>query len=372
LKDVLLMIPGPTNISDAVRRVMGEAQVGHSEPRFQEKFAELVQLARYAFRNDAGFQYVFTGTGTVAMEAAVAAAVEPGDRTLVLNTGYFGHRWTEINQVYGAKVEEMTCAFGKHADPVDVKRKLEQARYEAVFITHVDTGTTVVNPIEEIVRVVKRAGALALVDGVCSVGGIEMNFDKLGADLVMTGSQKAIAAPPGGLLIATSKTMEEGIEKRKTPIRSYYANLQTWKKVMSDPKVYFATHATQLMLAVRQALLEVKEEGIENRWNRHVDIGKNIRSGLEKRGIEMVAESGFRADTVTGFLVPGGKAPEVQKALREKHMIEVARGLGDYSSKMIRVGHFGILRKDQIEYFFDALDETLQSTGVRTSGLPAR
>ena len=366
MKDVLLMIPGPTNISDAVRSVMGEAQVGHSEPRFQERFAELVQLARYAFRNDTGFQYVFTGTGTVAMEAAVSSTVENGDKTLVLNSGYFGHRWTEINEVYGAKVEELSTSFGRHVSPSDVKKKLQETKYKAVFMTHVDTGTTIVNPIEEIVKEVKAVGALAVVDGVCSVGGIELNFDRLGADLVLTGSQKAIAAPPGGLLIATSKEMEENIGRRKSPISTYYANLLTWKRVMNDPKVYFATHATQLMLALRQALLEVKEEGIENRWKRHKAIGANIRAGLESRGLEMVAESGFRADTVTGFLVPEGKAAEVQSDLRVKHQIEVARGLGEYSGRMIRVGHFGNLRGDQIEYFFEALDDAFRSAGIRT------
>ncbi len=371
MKEILLMIPGPTNVSEAVRRVMGESQVGHSEPRFHERFAELVQLAKYAFRNDSGFQYVFTGTGTVAMEAAVSSVVEPGDTTLVLNSGYFGHRWTEINKVYEARVEEMTFPFGRHVDPGAVRKKVQERRYKAVFVSHVDTGTTIVNPIEEIVREIKRAGALAVVDGVCSVGGIELNFDKLGADLVLTGSQKALAAPPGGLLIATSKEMEDSMEKRKNPIHTYYANLQSWKKVMNDPKVYFATHATQVMLALRQALLEVKEEGIENRWKRHRAIGATVRAEIEKRGLEMVAEAGFRADTVSGFLLPEGKAPEVQKELREKHMIEVARGLGEYSGKMIRIGHFGNLREDQIESFFEALDKTLGSVGVRTSSTAA-
>jgi len=346
---------------------MGEAQVGHSEPRFQEKLVELLQLGRYLFRNDSGFQYAFTGPGTVAMEAAVSATVEEGDRTLVLNSGYFGHRWTEINGVYGAKVEELTSPFGRHADPADVRRKLQGTRYKAVFVTHVDTGTTVVNPIEEIVREVKAAGALAVVDGVCSVGGVRLNFDKLGADLALTCSQKAIAAPPGGLLIATSKELEEVIVKRRSPIRAYYANLQTWKKVMNDPKVYFSTHATQLMLAMRQALLEVKEEGIENRWRRHEAIGESIRAGLEERGLQMAAEPGFRSDTVTGFFLPEGKAPEVQMELRLEHMIEVARGLGEYGGRMIRVGHFGILRQDQIEYFFEALDAALHSAGVSPS-----
>src|SRR6266550_30047 len=165
MQERLLMVPGPTNLSKSVLEVMSKPQVGHTDPDFVANFSETLKLARKAFRNDRGYQFVFTGTGTVGMEAAVASTVEPGDRALVL-----------------------------------------------------DTGTTVCNPIGEIVREARNAGVLAIVDGVCSVGGVELDFDRLGADLAFTGSQKALAAPPGAVLVAVSKEFLAQLEAKKERI----------------------------------------------------------------------------------------------------------------------------------------------------------
>ena len=197
MEERLLMVPGPTNLSKAVRDALSQPQVGHTDPDFVKNFSETLQLARKAFRNNSGYQFVFTGTGTVGMEAAVACSVEPGDRVLVLNTGYFGQRMVDINKCYGAQVDELASGFGTHADPDAVRKKLAGGRFKALYVTHVDTGTTVCNPVAEIVKEAKGAGALAIVDGVCSVGGVELDFDRIGADLAFTGSQKALAAPPG-------------------------------------------------------------------------------------------------------------------------------------------------------------------------------
>ncbi|HKT22202.1 MAG TPA: aminotransferase class V-fold PLP-dependent enzyme, partial [Nitrososphaerales archaeon] len=205
MEERLLMVPGPTNLSKRVRDALSQPQVGHTDPDFVKNFSETLLVARKAFRNQAGFQFVFTGTGTVGMEAAVSSTVEPGDKVLVLNTGYFGQRMVDINACYGAHVEELGAGFGMHADPDAVRKKLAGGGYKALYVTHVDTGTTVYNPVAEIVKEAKAAGAMAIVDGVCSVGGVELDFDKMGADLVFTGSQKALAAPPGAVLIAVSR-----------------------------------------------------------------------------------------------------------------------------------------------------------------------
>ncbi len=151
------MIPGPTNLSERVRRVMALPQAGHMSPTFYEKFKELVQLARYAFKNEKGVQYVFTGSGTLAMEASVVSTISHGDRTLVLNTGYFGQRFLMINEAHGAKAEQIRYPEGRHADPDDLRKKLTKTKYKAVFITHVETGSTVLNPIKELVDECNRA-----------------------------------------------------------------------------------------------------------------------------------------------------------------------------------------------------------------------
>ncbi len=281
MEERLLMVPGPTNLSKRVREVLAQPQVGHTDPDFVKNFSETLRLARKAFKNQNGYQFVFTGTGTVGMEAAVASTVEPGDKVLVLNTGYFGQRMVDINKCYGADVEEVASGFGFHADPDAVRKKLAAGRFKALYVTHVDTGTTVCNPIADIVREAKSAGVLAIVDGVCSVGGVELDFDRIGADLAFAGSQKALAAPPGAVLIAVSKEFLAQLEAKRDRLRTYYANLLRWKGVMDDPRTYFATPAVQLMQALNQALREVDEEGLEKRWARHKSNAKIIRDGIE-------------------------------------------------------------------------------------------
>jgi alanine-glyoxylate transaminase / serine-glyoxylate transaminase / serine-pyruvate transaminase len=354
MEERLLMVPGPTNISKRVRDALSQPQVGHTDPDFAKNFSETVQLARKAFRNSKGHQFVFTGTGTVGMEAAVAATVEAGDKVLVLNTGYFGQRMVDINRCYGAEVEELGAGFGLHADPDAVRKKLAGGGFKALYVTHVDTGTTVCNPVADIVKEAKDAGVLALVDGVCSVGGIELDFDRIGADLAFAGSQKALAAPPGAVLIAVSKELFAQLEAKKDRVRTYYANLLRWKGVMDDPRTYFATPAVQLMQALNEALKEVDEEGLEKRWTRHKSNAKIIRDGIEGTDSRLVVEPGYRADTVTGVWTEPGAAPAIQKSLREDHKIDVARGLGENNAKMLRVGHFGNLTEKQARSFVDA------------------
>jgi len=360
----LLMVPGPTNISAKVREIMSEPQIGHTDADFVKEFPETLQLARRAFKNSKGYQYVFTGTGTVGMEAAVAATVEEGDRVLVINTGYFGQRMADINKCYGARVEELTFPFGGAADPDSVRRMLTKEKFKALYVTHVDTGSSACNPIGEVVSEAKKAGVMAIVDGVCSVGGIELDFDRMGADLAFTGSQKALAAPPGAVLIAVSASFQALLEAKRGRIKTYYANLLNWKTVMDEPKMYFATHAVQVLRALRQALREVDAEGLEARWRRHASNAKTIREGVEEKGFKLVAEANFRADTVSGIWTPDDAAPEIQMRLRDKHKMDVARGLKENGPKMIRVGHLGNLTEKEARSFVKAFGESVKGLGA--------
>lgn len=370
LKERLLLIPGPTNLSERVREVMARPQIGHVSQEFYNEFIELLRLARYVFRNEKGLQYVFTGSGTLAMEASVVSIVSHGDRTLVLNTGYFGKRFFMLNEVHGAKVDQIQYKDGKHADPDDLRRKLRENKYKAVFITHIDTSTGIDNPVRELVDECKKAGVFSVVDSVCGIGGVEFDFDRLGADIVFTASQKAIAAPPGALLIALSNEIYQYFQSRERPIESYYLNLLRWKPIMDDPKIYLATPAVQVLLALKEALSQIKEEGIERRWERHKKIGSRFRDAMSDLGLEFVAEDGYRADTVTGFWVDEGKAQLIQKMLIEKYNIEVARGLFENSDKMIRVGHFGNLTFEQLEFAIDSIKSVLVELGLYGKGKP--
>jgi alanine-glyoxylate transaminase/serine-glyoxylate transaminase/serine-pyruvate transaminase len=364
LEEKLLLIPGPTNLSKRVREAMAGPQQPHVGSAFYETFKEILQLSRHVFRNEKGVQFVFTGSGTIGMESSVVSLVSHGDSTLTLNTGYFGKRMLLLNQIHGAKADSIDHKDGQHAEPDDLRKKLRNSDHKVVFITHVDTATGVVNPIRELVEECEKAGVISVVDSVCGIGGEELNFDKLGADLVFTASQKALAGAPGAVILAASNRAIEYMEKRKEPIESYYMSLLRWKPVMEDPRIYLATPAIQVLLALRQALREVKEEGMEARWVRHHELGETTRSALAEVGAGFVADEGFRADTVTAFWVENGKAGEIQKTLDAKHNIVVSRGIYDARDRMIRIGHFGILTVEHLRQALDSLESVMIDLGV--------
>jgi alanine-glyoxylate transaminase / serine-glyoxylate transaminase / serine-pyruvate transaminase len=364
LEETLLLIPGPTNLTLRVRQAMSEPQLPHVGAKFYGMFKETVALARYVFKNEKGTQFVFTGTGTTGMESSVVSLVSHGDRTLTLMTGYFGHRMLMLNQVHGAKADSMEMASGKAADPDDLRKRLRTTKYKVVFITHVDTSSSVINPIPELVEECSKAGVISVVDSVCAIGGVPLDFDRVGADIVFTASQKALAAPPGAVLIAASPRAIEHMEKRKAPIEAYYMNLLRWKPIMDDPRMYLATPATQVLLGLREAMLEVKEEGIENRWARHAKLGEMTRSRVEEWGEKFVAEEGHRANTVTSFWVEKNNAGEIQGKLEKEYNIMIARGIYDDRDRMLRIGHFGILAPEVLKKALDSAGEVMEELGV--------
>ena len=368
--DKLLLIPGPTNLSKRVREAMSGPQLPHVGSEFYGMFKETVALGRFVFGNQSGTQFVFSGTGTTGMESSVLSLVQHGDRTLTLSTGYFGKRMLMLNEVHGAKADSIDYPDGQHADPDDLRKRLKKKKYAAVFMTHVDTSTSVANPIRELVAECNSAGVLSVVDSVCAIGGVPLVFDKLGADIVFTASQKALAGAPGAVLLAVSPNAIEHMEKRKKPIEAYYMNLLRWKPIMDDPRMYLATPATQVLLALREALIELKEEGLEARWARHRKLGEMTRSRVEGWGFEFVAEEGFRANTVTSFWVKDGTAGNIQKALEGDHSVVVARGVYEARDKMIRIGHFGILTPDVLGRALDDFDSTLEKLGAMGTQVP--
>lgn len=364
MEEPLLLIPGPTNLSTRVREVMGRHQISHVSPEFYESFKELLVLSKDIFRNEKGFQFVFSGSGTSGMEASVVNTVHPGERSLVVVNGYFGERMKLLNEIHRAKVDVLQYKEGEAARPDDLRKKLTGQKYRAVFITHVETATSVINPIKELVDECRKAGVFSIVDSVCGVGGEEMEFDRLGADIVFTASQKGLAAPPGAVLIAASKEIMEFYSKRTDPIQSYYLDLNRWKTVMDDPKIYLTTPSIQVLLALREALMEVREEGLEHRWERHKKLGALARSRLAAMGLQLVAKEGDASDTVSACWVKEGTPASIVSELTKRHNVLIARGVSYDKDKMIRLGHFGNLTPQRLDASLGYLEEVVDDLGV--------
>ncbi|MDA4130747.1 MAG: alanine--glyoxylate aminotransferase family protein [Thaumarchaeota archaeon] len=367
-EDELLLIPGPTTLSSRVRAAMARPQQSHVAPEFYGAFKELLDLSRYTFRNDSGLQFAFTGSGSIGMEAVAVSLIEPGDKILCIETGYFGKRFTMMAEIHGAKTTVVSPSLGEHVDYEQIDSVLRNEKYKAVFFTHVDTSTSVMNDPERLTRIARSNGAISVCDSVCGIGGAPLDFDSLGIDIVFTGSQKAIAAPPGATLIAVSKKAFDVIESRKTPIASYYMNLVRWKPIMEDPKIYLTTPAVQVMLALREALLQIKEEGIENRWKRHEMLSEAFRAGLEALDLKPAPNKDSRAPTVTAFYVPEGRSSEIQETLRSQYGIHIALGFGQYKDSMLRVGHFGNISATDVLSLLTALELALKGSEMVRPG----
>jgi alanine-glyoxylate transaminase / serine-glyoxylate transaminase / serine-pyruvate transaminase len=368
--DEILMIPGPTTLSSRVRSAMALPQQSHVAPEFYSAFKENLDLSRYLFGNKSGHQFVITGSGTIGMEATAVSLLEAGDQVLSIETGYFGHRFTQLAEIHGAKVEPIITPLGKRVDADFVSKKLNEKKFKILLFTHVDTSTSVMNDVRTLTQVAKENGVISVCDSVCGIGGARLNFDELGTDVVLTGSQKAIAAPPGATLLAVSNKAIDVMEKRKTPIASYYMNLLRWMPVMEDPKIYLTTPAVQVMLGLHEALLEIKEEGVENRWKRHETNAEAFRAGIEGLGLGVVPDETSRAPTVTTFYVPvGTNAGEIQETIRSKFGIHVAKGFGDYKDTMLRVGHFGNCSATDIIALLGALELTLSKSSRIAKGI---
>ena len=355
-EDELLIIPGPTTLSSRVRQVMSKPQQSHVAPEFYNAFKDLLELARYVFGNSKGVQFAFTGSGSIGMESSVVSLLEPGDKVLSLETGYFGHRFTMMAEIHGAKVETIVAPVGSHIDYDLVSEKLAKGGYRALIATHVDTSTSVMNDVARLCKLANTHGALTVIDSVCGVGGARLVFDELGADIVLTGSQKALAAPPGATLLAVSSRAFEAMQNRKTPIPSYYMNLVRWKPIMDDPKIYLTTPAVQVLLALREALVEIKEEGLERRWKRHEVLANALRSGSEALNLKPLPDKDSVSPTVSAIHVPPGSSAEIQSTLRSKYGIHLALGFGEYKDSMLRVGHFGNVSATDIISLLGALE----------------
>lgn len=363
----LLMIPGPTRVSPSVLRTLATQIVSHASDEFVEALEDALKMTANLFQTK-GQPVILTGSGTLGMETAVCNVVERGERILCVNNGYFGPRFGELAAAHGIAADSIEFEWGRHAEPSLIREKLDKGNYKAVTIVHVDTATGIANPIREVGDIVKDFDALYIADTVCSMGGMEVQVDNWHIDVCLTGSQKAIAAPPGLTLLSFSEKAQHAIEKRKSPVEAYYADFGRWKPVMQDPRSrsYFATPSVPLVLALREALRLVLKEGLQKRWRRHQIIADAMRTGIETMGLKIFTEEKFRANTLSVFEVPEGVSDsDLRKAMKDTYNVICAGGLGKLKGKTNRIGHMGIVTHDNVVLTLNSLGVSLIKLGQK-------
>lgn len=359
----LVMIPGPTPVARSIQDQMGRETVAFGDADFIRDFVEVLDNLKEIFRTK-GEAFVVAGTGTLAMEMGITNVTKEGDEVLVISHGYFGDRYAEICQRRGLKVDVLSSEWGKIVPVEEIEKKLNEKNYKAITITHVDTSTGVCAPLLEIGEIVKKhEDTILVVDGVCATAAEPEYIDDMGIDVLITGSQKALGVAPGLALVFVGP---KALERRKSlgTIRDYYMDFEKWLPIMKDPSKYFATPPVNMIWALKEALRIIKEEGIENRYERHRKVARAMQTALEALGFTILAEKEHRAVTLSNVIYMDGiEDSEFRKVLAEEGVV-VAGGLGPYAGKMFRLGHMGNIDSHYLVSTISAIERTLYRLGV--------
>ena len=361
----LLMIPGPTNVDPIVLRSMSRPTTSHTSATFANLFKEtLVDLGRIFKTN--GVILPLAGSGTLGAEVALANIIEPGDKVLAISGGYFGERFAEVAAILGANVDKLEVAWGSAASKEDVERSLSSVPYKAMLAVHVDTSTGVANPVRELGSLAEAKGVLFVLDTVCSMGGMDVQVDGWGVDVCFTGSQKALAIPPGMAVISFNSKALAVREKRKTLPTSYYGDIKRWMPVLQDPTRYFATPAVNMFYALHQSCKTILAEGLDERFARHAKLASAFRAGLRAMGLRLLCEDSAASNTLTVAHYPDGvRDGEFRKGMAEEYGVVVAGGLGPLKDKAFRVGHMGNVNRNDILSTLSAIEGSLGKQSYR-------
>ncbi len=365
----ILAIPGPTLIDPAVLRAISRPTVSHFDPDFIEIFGNTLRKLKKVFLCESGQAFVIAGSGTLAMEMAVVNFIEKGDHLLVINTGYFGERFAEIFSRYGVSIDQLNIPLGHAPSKDQVREALEKREYKILTAQHVDTSTGVANDIKGIGEVADEFETLVVVDGVCSVSGCEFKQDDWKIDVCFTGSQKALAVPPGLGILMLSEHALETLHERKTPVPNYYGDISRWLPIMQSYETgsrgYFATPPINMIYALNESVEQILEEGLERRIQRHSIISKAVKSAVETLGLQCIPVSNeVAAKTLTAPYYPQQvEGDEFLAAVRREGVILSGGFLKDIRDQYFRIGHMGIMGSSDILAVIGAIEKGLTNCG---------
>jgi alanine-glyoxylate transaminase/serine-glyoxylate transaminase/serine-pyruvate transaminase len=302
-----------------------------------------MEMTRQLFQTKNQVTSVISATGSAGMETCFVNLLEPGDTALVCVNGVFGNRMCDIVERCGARLVRVDAPWGKPIESAQVKKALESCSPKLVAIVHAETSTGVLQPLEEISRMVHEAGVLFLVDTVTSLAGTQVKVDEWGIDAVYSGTQKCISAPPGLSPVSFSSKSLEVMDSRKTKVQSWYFDMSMIRKYWTGAKrAYHHTGPISMLYSIHEALRIVHEEGLEARFERHKRNHEKLRDGLEAMGFEFLVAPEFRLPMLNAVKIPTGfDDATIRSRLLNEYNIEIGAGLGDFAGKVWRIGLMG-------------------------------
>jgi aspartate aminotransferase-like enzyme len=357
-----LLTPGPTPVPERVMLAMARPIVHHRMPAFTEIFNEAAEGLKWLFQTSQPVLQLCS-SGTLAMEAAVVNTMKRGDKALCVVGGKFGERWRNICKAHGIEVVSLDVDWGQAIDPQRVKATLDaDAKITAVFSQANESSTGVRHPVEEIAKLTAhREGVINVVDAVSALGAFDLPMDRVGFDVLLTGSQKALMLPPGQAYIALSEKAWKRTETADLP--RFYADLKRERKAQAGGETAW-TPAITLTVGLVEALRMLKEEGLEKVFLRHQKLAEATRAAMQALGMKLFAPTA-PSPTVTSVWGPEGvDTGKVVKHLRDRYGISITGGQDGVKGKILRVAHLGYFGTFDILTSVTALEMTLSDMGV--------
>ena len=340
----ILMGPGPSDAHPRVLKAMATPLIGHLDPEFVEIMDDIKLMTQKTLQTENFLTFVVSAPGSAGMETCLVNLLEPGDEVIICIHGVFGGRMADIADRCGARVTKVEAPWGSHIEPSQVKEALGTVENpKLVAIVHAETSTGVLQPLEEISKLAHDAGALMMVDAVTSYCGTQLKVDDWGIDAIYSGTQKCLSAPPGLSPVSFSDRAVQVLENRKTKVQSWFLDLSLVKNYWSGAKrAYHHTAPISAMYALREALQIVLEEGLENRFTRHYENHRLLKTGLEGLGFQFLVEEDYRLPMLNAVKIPPGiDEAAVRRQLLDNYNIEVGGGLGKFAGKLWRIGLMG-------------------------------
>jgi aspartate aminotransferase-like enzyme len=340
--------------------------INHRGPEFKALLHDLEEGLRWAFQTK-GDLLIFPASGTGGLESAIANLISPGERILAVTIGAFGDRFADLAEAFGAQVQRYAVPWGQAADPEDLDVILAQdPNIHTVLLTHNETSTGVANPVRELVAVIKRHGRLVVLDGVSSVGSINLPVDDWGIDVAVTASQKGWMVPPGVSMLSVGPAAWERQQQARAP--RFYFDWTRARKMQAEGAT-FTTPTISVLFGLREALAMMREEGLPAVFRRHLRLAAAFRAVVEALNLTILASPDAYSPTVTAVWLPenlrDAAANQFQRTLREKYNLVVAGGQGPLHGKIFRIGHMGAVSEQDVLATANALEHGLRDHGYQ-------
>ena len=353
----ILMGPGPSNVHPRVLTAMSMPVIGHLDPIFLRLMDQTMELLRSVFQTNNRLTIPVSGTGSAGMEAAFVNFIEEGDKVVVGIKGVFGERVADLLRRIKAEVIEVKEEWGKPVDIGRIEKEIKKNHVKAVAIVHAETSTGVLQPIEELGKIVRERDALFIVDTVTSLGGVPVKVDEWLIDVCYSGTQKCLSCPPGISPFTVNERAVSVMKNRRTRIPTWYLDLTMIEKYWGSERLYHHTAPISMIYALRESLKLVLEEGLEKRFSRHRENYRYLEEKMKELGIEYLVEEKYRLPNLNSVLIPQGLSDkDVRKRLLDDYNIEIGGGLGVLAGKIWRIGLMGYSsNKENINLLVKAL-----------------